>query len=127
MEYEDIDQTVVCTQIAKAGSADLYATMPWVAKLPNHSNLHQCEAHSFGQRRRCKRNAAVLHVDLDGSFHFFCATHLHMCRLSEMYAGYEDTPQLRRVRKFFDKYVDWSARHNADVDTYNKQFDGAGS
>ena len=74
MERNDIDWNVVVTQTAKGGSADLYSMMPWVARLPADSPV-KCEGTCYGRGRRCKRNAALLYIDLDGSVHYFCSTH----------------------------------------------------
>ena len=126
MERNEIDRTVVCTQQARAGSADLYAMMPWVAKLPitKPDTRPPCEGYSYGQGRRCKSKAALLHVDLDGSLHYFCSAHLHNERLSRWHVlGGDDNPQIARVEKFFDKCTEWSEQAKADIATYNAQFD----
>jgi hypothetical protein len=129
MERKDIDWNVVVTQTAKAGSADLYAMMPWAARLPvvKPDNRPVCEGISFGQGRRCKRRATLLHIDVNGSVHYFCATHLHDERMSKWHVigalSEEGDPHVNRAEKWFDKHSEWSEQHKADIAAYNAQFE----
>ena len=122
MERKDLDFTSVITQHAKAGSADLYAMMPWCARIPKTPNQPDCEGYAFGARRACKRKATVLHIDLDGSIHNFCVTHLYENRISPWYGPVEfESPQYKRVEKWYDKCVEYTEKAKESIRRWNRE------
>ena len=121
MERKELDFSVVITQHGNRGSADLYSTMPWCARIPKGPNQPACEGYSYGRKRKCKSKATILHIDVDGSIHCFCTPHLFDNRFSEWHTLNWEDPHLVRTKKWFDKCVEWTDKAKASIDRWNKE------
>jgi hypothetical protein len=126
MERKDIDRTTVITQTARAGSSDLYATMPWVARLNPKADRPICEGWKYGANKPCKAKANVIYVDLQNVTHYLCGAHCHD-RYTSSFGFSSEGPEGARVQKFFDKNVEWSERAKADIEVWNAQVDALNS
>lgn len=121
MERKDLDFTREVKQIFRS-TLDVYCAMPWCARIPKTPNQPDCEGFSFGKGRKCKRKATILHVDLDGSVHNFCVTHLYDNRISPWH-GYidHDSPQYKRVEKWFENCVEYTEKAKATIQQWNRE------
>lgn len=101
------DNSVTVTQMVQAGSSDLFATMPWVARLNPKQPRPICEGHRYGANKHCKARATLVYIDLANKVHFLCGSHAHTDFISEWSIQME-TPEGLRVRKWFDKACSWT-------------------
>lgn len=118
MDYKEIDQTVIVTQKVRSGGSDLYATLPWVARLNPKSERPICNGWSYGRNKHCKAKATLAYFTLDNKVRYVCGSHAYDEFIS-MWGLNGETPEGDRVRKFFDNNVKWSDKHRADVAAYN--------
>lgn len=84
---------------------ELLATIPWIALLPN-SMVRECEyrPRTTGKGARCKVNALLLYIDLDGSTHSFCHHHLHDARFDEHNPSI-DPNEVARIQRLSRRYT----------------------
>lgn len=120
MDRNEVDRSVICTQTAKAGSSDLFAMMPWVARLNPKTERPTCEGHRYGANKACKAKATLIYVDLQNKPHYLCGAHAHTDFISS-WAPVQGMPEGKRVQQFFDKHVDWTDKAKAEIEAYNRE------
>lgn len=93
---------------AKAGSAELLAMFPWIARIGPNSGT-PCEGHTYGHSPRrgpkpCRRDATFLYVMLDHSLRYYCRDHLDSnIIMATSYSSFDNFDEEDRCKRWFKK------------------------